>query len=444
MAKPPPLLVSILVSILVADAPSAQDVESRRADLRHLVETIETTHPEPHGRHERADWDRAIADAEAAAAVDDPAQFFLELRRIVALLEDGHSQLLPSGLWAKVCPFALEFFADGLYVVATAPTCSEFLGERIVGVGDQPLDAALAALAPYACADNARGALPSYALMLRMPGLQRGLGLLGEGQAPSFTVRGGDGKDRRLPLPEGDFLGPGSFGAPPSSWSHVTREATPRWLASPDLSYWFEHDVANSMVYMRLRAVQNQAGESLRQVCTAMFALIAEQHPQRLVIDLRGNRGGNNGLTEPLVHGVIKSAIDAPGQVFVITDHHTFSAAVNTATRLERDTWALFVGSPPGGRPNHFGDARMSSLPNSGFRLLCSTVRWQDSEPFDQRPWIHPDLPADPTFADYVAGRDPALAAILAYQATPITGYTNTSPWAHWRRETQKTVWPPK
>lgn len=441
---PPPLLASPLLALLVAASPAAQDAAGRRADLRQLVETIETTHPEPHGRHDRADWDRAIAEAEAAIAVDDDARFFLKLRRIVALIEDGHTQLLPGGLWASICPLALEFFADGVYVVATAPTCGEFLGERVVAVGDQPIEAALSALAPYACADNARGALTFYGFMLRMPGLQRALGWLAEGQAPSFTVRSSAGKERRLPLPAGGLIGPGSFAGPPSSWWHVKCEATPRWLASPDLSYWFEHDVANSVVYLRLRAVQNQTGESLQQVCAAMFALIAEQRPQRLVIDLRGNRGGNNGLTAPLVHGLIKSAIDAPGQVFVITDYRTFSAAVNTATRLERDTWALFVGSPPGGRPNHFGDARMSSLPHSGYRLLCSTVRWQDSEPQDRRPWIHPDLPADPTFADYVAGRDPALTAILAYQPTPIVGYTNTSPWAHWRRDTQKTTWPPK
>ena len=99
------------------------------------------------------------------------------------------------------------------------------------------------------------------------------------------------------------------------------------------------------------------------------------------MIDLRRNGGGNNYLVQPLIHAVLKSSLDAPGRLFVITDRGTFSAAQNCATRLERETWALFVGEPTGGRPNHFGDAEAFPLPGSGHVLRCSTVRSTSRRP---------------------------------------------------------------
>ena len=196
-------------------------------------------------------------------------------------------------------------------------------------------------------------------------------------------------------------------------------------------------------MYIRFRRVEHDEGERIAAFCRRAFALVDEHDAERLVIDLRGNRGGNNYLTQPLVHGVIRSRLDQAGKVFVLTDGKTFSAAQNCASYLERETWALFAGSPTGGAPNHCGDAETFVLPESGHMLFCSTVRWSDSDPHDERRWIYPDLPVETRFADFVAGADPVLEAVLAYVPKPIEGYTGILPRAHWQRATQGGVWPP-
>jgi hypothetical protein len=45
------------------------------------------------------------------------------------------------------------------------------------------------------------------------------------------------------------------------------------------------------------------------------------------------------------------AALNSP--TAALTSPQTFSAAMNFATRLERETDALFVGEPTGGAPNH-------------------------------------------------------------------------------------------
>jgi len=48
-------------------------------------------------------------------------------------------------------------------------------------------------------------------------------------------------------------------------------------------------------------------------------------------------------------------------------------------------------------------------LPNSHLTVRVSSLYWQQSDPRDTREFIEVNIPAPLTFADYAAGRDPAL-----------------------------------
>jgi tetratricopeptide (TPR) repeat protein len=50
---------------------------------------------------------------------------------------------------------------------------------------------------------------------------------------------------------------------------------------------------------------------------------------------------------------------------------------------------------------------------------LISHWYWQNRLPWDTRPWIAPHIPAELSFADYAARRDPAWDAILRYKHEP-------------------------
>jgi hypothetical protein len=117
-----------------------------------------------------------------------------------------------------------------------------------------------------------------------------------------------------------------------------------------------------------------------------------------------------------LVHGLIRcDKVNRSGHLFVLVGRRTFSAAMNGSVDIERNAQALFVGEPTGSSPNFVGETTILVLPCSGLRLSCSSLYWQSSTATDRRPWIAPDLVAEPSIIAFSANRDPGLDAIFDY-----------------------------
>ncbi len=418
------------------------------ADLDALVAALLDGHPDPFRFHPREEWEQAI-DALASRLEElDETAYYLELARIVALVRDGHSGVLPShegGLFARSFGIELEQCSDGLLVSAADPEHAPALGKRVLAFGAVETPEALERLEPYLSRDNDLGSPWLVELMLVSPALGTALGFWPSIEEASLRVEAAGGAPSVVPL-RATRDGP-PLGFRPPGWSVAGHGAgdPPLWARRPGTPWWYEEVAGGRVGWLRFAAVEHAPDERFHDFCARTFEEIESSAVEALVVDLRGNRGGNNYLAQPLIHALIRSRLDVPGRLFCVTDRRTFSAAVNAAARIERETWALFVGEPMGGRPNHFGDSREITLPGSGCTLQVSTVRWQDSDPSDARPWIRPDLPAPIRIADRLSGRDPALEAILAFDpARAADLFGGLPPIAHWRRASQQLGWPPR
>jgi hypothetical protein len=98
----------------------------------------------------------------------------------------------------------------------------------------------------------------------------------------------------------------------------------------------------------------------------------------------------------------------------VLTARGTFSASQFLLDDLDRLTDAVFIGEPASSRPTGYGDGYRSIMPNSGIAIRTSIKYWQSGQ--DMREWTPIDLAPAYNFADYVAGRDPALEAALSFK----------------------------
>ena len=97
----------------------------------------------------------------------------------------------------------------------------------------------------------------------------------------------------------------------------------------------------------------------------------------------------------------------------VLIGRLTFSAAANFATELERTTGARFAGEAMGGSPNVYGDVRRVDLPYGNQAVFVATRYHVKSTPDDPRTTIEPDLPIPYSSADWRAGVDPVLNAVI-------------------------------
>ena len=133
-----------------------------------------------------------------------------------------------------------------------------------------------------------------------------------------------------------------------------------------------------------------------------------------LIVDVRHNNGGNNTLVRPLVRTMVEFEMRSPEhRIFVLMGRNTFSAAQNFINRVERWTNAQFVGEPSSSSPNFVGEENEITLPYSRVGGSLSNRYWQDSDPWDDRPWIAPDLPVVLTAEQYFEGIDPVLELVL-------------------------------
>jgi hypothetical protein len=183
-----------------------------------------------------------------------------------------------------------------------------------------------------------------------------------------------------------------------------------------DDPFWYEYLPEKKLVYFQFNEVGNKPDETLEKFCGRMFSFINAEPVEYLVIDMRNNGGGNNTLNRPLVHGLIRNdKVNRVGHLFVLTGRYTFSAAMNGAVDIERNTNAIFAGEPTGSSPNFVGETTILQLPCSGLQLSCSSLYWQSSTATDRRTWITPGLTAEPSMAAFQENRDSGLEVIYDY-----------------------------
>jgi C-terminal processing protease CtpA/Prc len=134
------------------------------------------------------------------------------------------------------------------------------------------------------------------------------------------------------------------------------------------------------------------------------------------VLDLRQNPGGDNTTYGPLLELAQDFAEAHPGELRVLIDRVTFSAASNLSTEVEQSTDAVFIGEPMAGGLNFWDDVnfvRLDSLPVP-MQVGVSTRYWEFAEPDDPRLTIEPDVLIPASAEDFLVGGDPVLEAALA------------------------------
>jgi hypothetical protein len=354
----------------------------------------------------------------------------VELTRIVAMIGDGHTRLslpidpvsgfssghtgtqnatLPSTPFHHY-PVRFHLYADGLAIEQTTPSNTSLLGARVVRIGSMSTEEAIAAVEPLIHRDNEtqmRELLPRF---LVIPEILHVTGVTNELGSVALELELASGTRRELtldPVPTGVDVPLTTYPEP----------STPLFRRHLDANYRFESLEEHGAVHFRYFRVQNEeGGEPLADFATRMFDFVEENDVERLIVDLRGNDGGNNWLNAPLERGVFRAeSLWRPGGLVVIADRGTFSAAMNFASFMANATPAVFVGEATGGRPNHYGDAQKLVLPKTGLTVRLSTVYHQDSGASDARTQIDPHLPIPTTSSDARSGYDPVLGEIASW-----------------------------
>lgn len=440
---------SLGAATLVQAAPATAlvpAVHARRAEVETFRRFAETTHPRGREAASTAEWRRRWGALAASADRMTDGVYMVALQRAIGWFGDGHSALLPvdysgipepmaGGALGLSLPIKVRLFDDGAFVVAAQDEAAPLLGARIDRIGARSV-IDLMREGAREWPGNPAWAQRWGAGHFAQPALLQGLGAVADAGQPIVVV--GSHRGRSMSA----TLRPGRDRSQNLTVLHRTESEREGWRKAAGTNNYVRAMPDRGVLFVQLDDMDDVDGLTFAKLTDELFAAIDRAAvSDRLVIDLRRNGGGNNFLGEALRKRIARSPFNRPGGCYVLTGPVTFSAAQNLANRIERETFATFVGGPTGGSPNHYGDAKPMVGAATGLTMIVSSLPWFDSYPQDRRRWIMPDIAVADRFADWSAGLDPALDAALTDRQTAIANERDQHRVFYFGRPSQVIEW---
>ena len=404
-----------LSSASAQDGPPKLSPAQWQADVRFLGDELPKRHRDAFARMKRDEYEAAVKALYDRAPSLSEDEILVGMMHIVAMIKDGHTNIVPREYFRSgVFPIKLYVYSDGIFVQKAAPEYAEMVGARVIKIGGMTAEDAFQTVGQVAFADNEMGVKAIVPLMMTVPEVLAGSKVITDKTKLELVVEAA-GKQKTFeihPTARLDDI----VRTTPSTWTDAVNKAKlPLYMKDPANIYWYEYLKDQKIVYIQHNGIANKPDEPVGDFYERVMAFVEANAVEKLVLDLRFNGGGNNTLNRQVVIALIKSKLNQRGKFFVITGRETFSAAQNLVNQLEKYTNAIFVGEPTAAHPNHYGDNRPFTLPNSKITVRASTLWWQDLDPRDDRFWTAPEIAADLSSEDYRNGKDTALQSVLDY-----------------------------
>ena len=398
------LVAAALAAPAAADNPAAAlTKEQWRQDLQHLAKELPRRHKNAFHTVTREQFQRAVAELDAAIPSLQDHEIRLGLQRIVAMVGDAHTALAPPTAFHRY-PLTLYWFGKDLRVVRTTAAYRRALGARVVGVGELKLAEAAAKVNTLVAHENEQFLRYSNVSYMPFAEVLHALKIAPDARRARWTFEDAGGSTFSLDM------------------EAVAPDAKPEWLSTlKDVPLyrqrlgelmWFKALPDSQTVYLNLKVYPDRS--TFERVSGELFKQLDASQPKRLVIDVRQSNGGDflkfrNYLLRELKK---RPAYAKPGGLYVILGRGTISAAMVNAIDLRTELNAFLVGEPSGSKPNSYSENDEFTLPNSRIEVSCS-VRYYKLQEQDT-PSLMPDKVIETSWEFYPAGRDQVLEWILA------------------------------
>jgi hypothetical protein len=319
-------------------------------DLDFVVSTLKSQHPNIYYKTNKTIFDSVVAESRGQIARSkSDLECYFAIKRIIAVIEDGHTGLLEDGLFNLLdlrFPFRVDEFTDGVYITLIRKENEVFLGSRVTAVNGQPIENVLAKIEKVASNDNRFGRRYWALNGVSFARVLYGLRIIDNTNEIELTLIMQNGNPAKLALPSMRDDSPIEYGwsnrpnIGPTKGEYISPsdklgERMPLFLKNQGEKikyYWFEHLVNDKTIYFQFNQVANQPDndETFTQFSVRLWNYIDQNagNIDKLVIDLRQNNGGNGVLILPFLNQIIKrDYINKEGSLFVISGKRTHSAA---------------------------------------------------------------------------------------------------------------------
>jgi tetratricopeptide (TPR) repeat protein len=411
-----------------------------RSDIDSIAADIRLFHPDPFAKTGKLTFLREVEAFKAAVPSLTDEQRMVRAMRLVALVGDGHTQLEPNNpRFASWYPFRLYQFTDGFFITSAHQSVADLAGAEMLEIAGRPTAEVVGEARSLMGADNSFDRRERL-FAVHNAALMKGLGYATPAGDLKIKVRLHDGRTverqvhpRKSDDPRYDDLDSSfewqfrgeMFGMPFGTieeWVSAYNNLPASAFRMPDTARPLHLTQRRAYVsrpipeHDALYAQMNQLDDTdFVKFVQSVLSEVDKQKPRRLILDLRYNFGGDGSQVQRAIHEFIRRENDQPWrELYILTGRKTFSAGIMLLDGFLKHTQVTVVGEPAGAALNFSGDTVSRPYSRSGSHMSVSSLRHQLSSSDDLREYTPVDVPTLFSFADYAAGRDPAIDPILS------------------------------
>ena len=387
-----------------------------KADMEHLRKELPKRHKYLYFQTSQKEFERGL---QWALGADSDFGFAVRLQQQVAAMGDSHTGVV----WEqfvekeKVLPLRFSWLSDGIFILNTTTAYKNLLGSRLVGIGNVSVQTVQDSLETIITIDNqalVKTYIPRYMAYSQL--------------LEYFGFTEGDSILLKLQDAHGDAysakIGPEQLTR--ENAEILEREKVPLYLQRTSELFWDILIPEDSIYYVQYnsctgREVEKRYGDKERAKKMPSFRKFEKKvirnlrkHPEaKLVFDMRFNGGGSSRQGTQLIRKISGlKHLNRNGRIYVVTGRRTFSSAIINSMDFKRMTKAIFLGEETGGKPNHYGEVRSFTLPESGLLVRYSTKYFKYED--EGLNTIRPDHIIETRFEQYKSGVDPVMEFVRA------------------------------
>ena len=390
-------------------APSA--AAARQQDLDVLYQSLERYHPDLFANTPEADFLVRKAEIESRLATESEVDFVLDLQSLVALVGDSHTQASLNAVADQVrfYPMVLTWYDGHWYLTTAEEGQTDLLGREVSAVNGHSMEEVQEAFSSLLSADNPVKLRRQYRQSCNVADLYEYVGLVQEGGALELTMETG----QTLAVAPVDAAALSNV-----SLARLSEQITAQPATAATEDFYWSTALDGDTYYIQYNTCREDPELPMETFAAQVQTALDDGDYSRVLVDLRNNGGGSDGVIWPLL-AVLRQEMDDGAEVVGLIGETTFSSAIINAVELQ-EMGAVLVGEPTSGSVDHFGSVGSFALPNSGIQVGVSTKYIDlgtllDADTGRGVESLEPDVTVPQTMADTLAGRDTAVEWLLAH-----------------------------
>lgn len=332
-------------------------------DLEQIVTTVLPTDPSFRliGREE---LERHINEARQSALANSKDEFLLSLMRLLAIPGNGHTRLIPNDA-ILVLPLRFATIGTAVRLLDATSGFSEEIGGDLISINGVPAGDIEVAAEKFLAGTRQRKRVIGP-ILFAWPSALRHLGVTSGGDAITYRIRSETGQISELLLdpangvPGSSFYPRNEHGKADASWSPT--------------SFLEIKDYGQPGLLLVLPSFFDPGETALSDAVSEAKDLVRSRPDLPLLIDVRGNTGGDFLRTMPLIDAISEGAQDR--RVGVLVDKFTFSAAIVFVAILKHRLGErlVLIGEEMGDGLTFFAEGGTLDLSSSGAVVRYSSA----------------------------------------------------------------------